>query len=90
MVYNWEVTINGKKCMVEAGKVYTALYRSLINYKDLISGNITFKRLESIKRIKCSVCGHSYQDTPQSKKHHFEIYYFHREAVKNNCGVQKI
>lgn len=80
MVYNWSVNINGKKHLVKAVNSWTAVSRCL-DKKDL-QGTIVFKRLQNIKMIKCDICGKTYQDNPESKKHHFEVYFFHKEAVK--------
>jgi Zn ribbon nucleic-acid-binding protein len=80
-MFRWKIEVNGQRFFVEAGKLHTALGRVTGNCRD-ISGTIVFQRLENIKRIKCLVCGHTYQDNPTSKKHHFENFFFHKETEK--------
>lgn len=84
MVYLWRVRINGREEEVNAINSWTAIARCL--EKTDIEGTIIFKRLNHIKRIKCTICGESYEDNPECKKYHEEVYIHKRAIQKSYMG----
>ena len=80
MVYLWVVEVNGTRFHIKAIKSYTAISRALDGKET--RGNITFSRLRQLRRKRCAVCGYNYEDSPEGRKHHFEVYYFHKRAVE--------
>jgi hypothetical protein len=69
MRYKWEITFGSHIVEVRAGAVHTALTRAIdvlgrkeVDVKKLKEGQINFKRLGLVQRVRCRICNNTYEE----------------------------
>jgi hypothetical protein len=87
MVYLWSITLDGTTHAVKAAKTWTAVSRVL--HENPKQGTIRFIRLANVRRVRCAICGHNYEDNAKSKDHHFNRFYYHKKAVEEQAQKEK-